>query len=187
MAGSAKRKLTVKQRRFVIALLGPAEGNQAEAARIAGYAGNRLQLAVQGCMLMKHEQIQEMINEMLDEMAQHALERLAEGLDAIKTKSFVTKGGEVLKGDPEVDHSSRLRSVEIWHRLRQRTGSSGADDVADPTNSPGLVARPEVVAMSPADRALLREAGQIEEELAEDDRQLAEEKEKDGTGGEGQS
>jgi hypothetical protein len=186
VAGSAKR-LTLKQRRFAVALVGPAKGNQAEAARIAGYAGNRRQLAVQGAVNMKNENIQKMVSEMLDGMAQHALERLAEGLDAIKMKSFVAKGGEVLKGDPEVDHSSRLRSIEIWHRLRQETGSGGADDVAHPTNNPGLAARPEVVAMSPADRTLLREAGQIEEELAEVDRQLAEEKDKDGSGGEGQS
>ena len=184
MAGSAKRKLTVKQRRFAIALLGPAEGNQTEAARIAGYAGNRRQLAVQGCMLMKHEQIQEMITEMLDEMAQHALERLAEGLDATKTRTFLIKGGEILKGDPEVDQSNRLRSIEIWDRLRQRSGAGADDEAVHSSNGPDLVRRrKEVVAMTPADRALFREAGEIEKELT----QLEKQEDKDGTGGDGQS
>lgn len=139
MAGSAKWKLTLKQRRFAIALLGPAEGNQAAAARLAGYAGNRRELAVQGCINMKHEQIQELIDEMVDGMAQHALERLGEGLDAMKTKSFVTKGGEILKGDPEVDQASRLRSVQLWDRLRQRRAASGTNSAAHSANDQELV------------------------------------------------
>jgi len=39
------RKLTEKQQRFLEAYLGPARANATEAARMAGYAGNRTTLA----------------------------------------------------------------------------------------------------------------------------------------------
>jgi len=176
----------MKQFRFAIAVLSGA--SQVEAARVAGYAGgNRRQLAVQGCINMKHEQIRKMINETLDGMAQHALARLAEGLDATKTKSCVTKHG-ILKGDPEVDQSNRLRSVEIWDRLRQRSGGGAGDEVANPSSdSDRAKLRKEVVAMTPVDRALLREAGEIEKELTKVEGRLANDEENNASGEEGQN
>lgn len=132
--GKRQSRLTLRQRRFAVALVGPAKGNQAEAARIAGYAGNRRQLATQGAVNMKNENIQKMVTDTLDGMAQHALERLGEGLDAMKTKSFVTKAGAILKGDLEVDYASRLRSVQLWDRLRQRRAVSGTDSAAHSAN-----------------------------------------------------
>jgi phage terminase small subunit len=39
------RHLTDKQQRFLAAFLGPAKGNATEAARLAGYKGNRVTLA----------------------------------------------------------------------------------------------------------------------------------------------
>lgn len=53
----ASRGLTVKQRLFVEAYTGPAQGNATEAARIAGYKGNDVTLAVVGSENLRKPQV----------------------------------------------------------------------------------------------------------------------------------
>jgi hypothetical protein len=77
---------------------------------------------------MKNDAIQKLVNDTLDGMTQHALGRLDEGLDAMKTKCFVTKAGAIVRDEPQVDQAARLRAVELWDRLRQRQLCSARDN-----------------------------------------------------------
>ena len=55
------RRLTLKQLKFAMYLIGAVNGNQTLAARLAGYKGNARQLAVQGSVNMKNPAIMQMI------------------------------------------------------------------------------------------------------------------------------
>lgn len=62
-AEAPKVKLTEKQRRFVEAFMGAAAGNMTEAAKLAGYKGNRKSLDVQGSRLASHKAVKAAIEE----------------------------------------------------------------------------------------------------------------------------
>lgn len=56
-------RLTEKQRKFVEAYMGDAEGNATEAARLAGYSGDEDALAVRGAENVRKRKIREAIRE----------------------------------------------------------------------------------------------------------------------------
>ena len=60
---AGQKKLTEKQRRFVEAYMGQAVGNATEAARLAGYKGNRITLESTGRENLGKPRIREAINE----------------------------------------------------------------------------------------------------------------------------
>jgi hypothetical protein len=77
MANSPFERLTDKQRRFVLAYIGPANCNGAEAARIAGYNGRSRQAAWDLLNGRTKQDIRAAINELLREQALGAEEILA--------------------------------------------------------------------------------------------------------------
>src|SRR5208282_5273283 len=81
-----EHRLTLKQRKFVACLLGPANGNQTLAARMAGYRGDDRQLAVQGSVNMRNPKIQEMMIEGLGPLLEPSMKAYAEGLVATKRR-----------------------------------------------------------------------------------------------------
>jgi phage terminase small subunit len=61
--GTQPRQLNERQRRFVEAFMGPAEGNATEAARMAGYSGNRQTLGVTGKAVLDKTQVRAAIDQ----------------------------------------------------------------------------------------------------------------------------
>jgi len=121
-----ERRLTLKQRRFVAYLLGPANGNQTAAARMAGYRGDDRQLAVQGSVNMRNLQIQEMLDQALESMVKPSLKRLREALDATKRRAFITKTGEIRYTDPEPYYQVRVATANQLLDLYERSNRDAA-------------------------------------------------------------
>jgi hypothetical protein len=185
-----KRRLTLKQRKFVAYLVGPANGNQTLAARMAGYRGHHAQLAVQGSVNMRNPQIQQMMGEILDKLVEPSLRRLEEGLDATKRRPFLTKAGDIVYTDPEPDHRVRTATANrVLDRYQRTSDGYAAGSEADvvPAHEGGAEPQKEVVhdaktegcadhaivtQLDPADRVLFERAAEIEAELAEVDREL---------------
>jgi hypothetical protein len=182
-------RLTIKQQRFAAFLVGPANGNQTLAARMAGYRGDDRTLAVQGSANMRNPQIQQMMTAMLDKMVKPSLRRLEEALDATKRRPFVTKAGDIVYTEPEPDHRARTATAKQVLELYQRTSGYTAGSEADvvPAHEDGAEPQKEmaedpkteggaddgiVAQLDPADRALFEQAIEIEAELAKVDREL---------------
>ncbi len=180
-SGKSRRKPTPKQRRFAVAYVDPkgANGNGTLAARMAGYQGNANQLAVQASVNLRNTNVQQTIRAMLDAMVEPALHRLAETLDAMKVRSFLTKDGDIISSQPEPDNKARLDAVKIVFGLRESCGKTHACDQQDYTqirpweDQGSAPTSKEVSEMEPADRMAFREAGEIEEHLVEVQRELA--------------
>ena len=70
MAILGKDTLPLKRQRFVEALLGEAQGNATEAARIAGYKGDRNALHVTGHRLLRDATVRDTLAKARDEVAE---------------------------------------------------------------------------------------------------------------------
>ncbi len=187
----SQRKLTLKQQRFAASLIGPANGNQTLAAKMAGYKGDNRQLAVQGSVNVRNPNVRKMVAEILDGMVEHGLQRLAEAMNATKMRSFLTREGEIIYAQPEPDHRIRLQGVDLMFRLRGNPLNSPApasdqhgDLIQSPEDRGPSETQAEVARMDPADRMLFRNAGEIEEQLAQVDRLIAKD---NGDGSSGQT
>ncbi len=189
------RKPTLRQTRFVNHFTDPNSpgfGNGSKAAELAGYSGapGSNQLAVRASETLRNPNVQRTIADVLDAMVGHGLERLAEAIDATKTQSFITKEGVVVSSQPEADHNTRLRAVALLFRVRGQVtipnppADQHAGD-AHQQNQSSDESRKEVTSMDPADRMLLRKAGDLEKQLVEVERQLGEDE--DGSSGQGRS
>ena len=101
-----ERPLTLKQRRFIDAYLGPAFGNGTEAARVAGYRGNDATLAVIGSENLTKPKILKAIGKRI-EMDPERLERERRILDL----SAIAR---------DRSYPTRHRLKALLNRLRRR-------------------------------------------------------------------
>jgi len=165
--GRAKRKLSLKQRRFAAAYADPnaANGNGRAAAAAAGYKGAANQLSVQAWANLQNPQIQQLISATVDAMIPHAFNRLGEAMDATKSKVLLNKAGKLVYSAPIADHKSRLEAIKFVFELRSKCGV-GAPEPGD--EAPDHAAD-QGENLDAADRALIRQASDIEAELAEID------------------
>ncbi len=87
--------LTYKQRAFVEHYLGDAQWNATEAARMAGYSGDRAALAVRGSENVKKRNIRAHIRRRLEEMGANTEELVQRWLSRIRVdiSPFVTESG----------------------------------------------------------------------------------------------
>jgi hypothetical protein len=100
-------KLTLKQQRFVAAYLGPAQGNATEAARLAGYHGNRVTLAAVGSENLRNPLIQADLGDRIEGMI-HLL------LDVLPSKIEAASLGDVSRILAIlVDHTQLLRQQPL--------------------------------------------------------------------------
>jgi phage terminase small subunit len=111
MKANGNTKLTAKQRLFIEAYIGEANGNATQAARIAGYTGTDNTVAQRGFELVRNSKIQPFISQRVTEAAMSATEVL-HGL------SLIAKDVNERAGD-------RIRAYELigkHHRLFDRAG-----------------------------------------------------------------
>lgn len=118
-----RRTATLKQLNFSRAYLA-ANGNGVAAARDAGYRGNAKALAVVACRNLRNPTVRQMVVAMVDALVEPALLHVAEALDAVKIRSFLTKDGIVVCSPPEPDHRIRLGAIELIFHLRRNCASS---------------------------------------------------------------
>lgn len=105
----ASRGLTVKQRLFVEAYTGPARGNATEAARIAGYKGNDVTLAVVGSENLRKPQVCDAIQK-----AAPKVEPVADREERMAWLSAIVRGeGEYATASL----SDRMRAAEMLAKM----------------------------------------------------------------------
>ncbi len=119
-----KNELTQKQRLFVEAYIGPANGNAREAARAAGYSGDDNVLSQRGFELVRNPRISELIGVRVEQAVMRANEVLDE-LSAIAKadwQNFVEirrdKEGETVSATLKL--SDKIKSLELlgkYHKL----------------------------------------------------------------------
>jgi phage terminase small subunit len=119
-----KDELTQKQRLFVEAFIGPANGNAREAARMAGYSGDDNALSQRGFELVHNPKIGELIGVRVQEAVMRANEVLSE-LSAIAKADWqnfleirLDKEGETVSATLKL--SDKIKSLELlgkYHKL----------------------------------------------------------------------
>jgi phage terminase small subunit len=119
-----KDELTQKQRLFVEAFIGPANGNAREAARAAGYSGDDNALSQRGFELVHNPKIAELIGVRVQEAVMRANEVLSE-LSAIAKADWQNfleirrdKDGETVSATLKL--SDKIKSLELlgkYHKL----------------------------------------------------------------------
>jgi hypothetical protein len=170
-AGSkAQPKLTLKQAKFAAAYPDPAaaNGNGTLAAKLAGYKGNNDQLAVQASVNLRNPKIQQVISARVDTLALHALDRLGELVDATKSEPLLNEEGTLIYTDPVPHHKIQLEAIKFLFELRSKCSVSAPEQVGDDeANDESCVQWED---LEEADRALIRQATEIEVELAEIDK-----------------
>jgi hypothetical protein len=174
-----RRNPTPKQTKFSCAYIA-ANGNGVAAARDAGYRGNAKQLAVQACRNLKNPTVRQTIAAMVDALVEPALLRVAEAMDAMKIRSFLTKDGIVVCSPPEPDQKVRLDAIRLvfelrgtWCNTSVAAGGHQGHEQDRPSEKHSAQTSMAMSEMDPADRIAFREAGEIEEQLAEVERELA--------------
>lgn len=144
--------LTYKQRAFVEHFLTPgdAQWNATEAAKLAGYKGNRVTLATIGSANLRKVQIQEAIRRRLQEMGASADELIQRWLSRIRAdiSPFVTSAGlnvaqlkeaglgflikgvrqtkdatTILLRDPEIAEERLAKALGMFVERREHSGS----------------------------------------------------------------
>jgi phage terminase small subunit len=114
------RSLTVKQERFVTALMGECKGNAAAAARAAGYSGDNHAMTVVGARLLANVGVRARIDGVLAAEAMPVGEVLAEISRVARAdfKEFVQVRydirGEVV--DARIVLSDKVRALELLMR-----------------------------------------------------------------------
>jgi phage terminase small subunit len=119
-----KNELTQRQRLFVEAYIGPANGNAREAARAAGYSGDDNALSQRAFELIRNTKIAELIGVRVEEAVMRSNEVLSE-LSAIAKadwKNFLEirrgKEGEIISATLKL--SDKIKSLELlgkYHKL----------------------------------------------------------------------
>jgi phage terminase small subunit len=116
--------LTQKQRLFVEAYIGPANGNARTAARMAGYSGDDNALSSRAFELMRNPKIAELIGVRVEEAVMQSNEVLSE-LSAIAKADWQDfleirrdKDGEIVSATLKL--SDKIKSLELlgkYHKL----------------------------------------------------------------------
>lgn len=100
-------ELTEKQRRFVEAYVGEAQGNATKAARLAGYSGDDRTLAVKGAEAVRNGKVARAIEDA----------RKATTSTAVATReerqAFLSK----MMRDEEIEPKDRLKACEVLGRM----------------------------------------------------------------------
>jgi phage terminase small subunit len=116
--------LTQKQRLFVEAYIGPANGNARTAARMAGYSGDDNALSSRAFELMRNPKIAELIGVRVQEAVMHSNEVLSELSAIAKTdwQNFLEirrdREGEIISTSLKL--SDKIKSLELlgkYHKL----------------------------------------------------------------------
>ena len=100
--------LTERQRRFVEAYVGKAEGNATEAARLAGYSGDDAQLAVRGSEAVRNRNIAAAIEEARKPRTRRAI------LTREQRQELLTE----FATDVTVEHRDRLKAIEVLGKMQ---------------------------------------------------------------------
>jgi hypothetical protein len=166
--------MMLRQQNFVAALLGPAKGVGTLAARLAGYKGDRRQLAVQACRLLRNREVQKLMREKLEELYRRGVDMLGEALDATKCRPFLSSGG-IVYSEREPDYPVQLKAFDRIHKLYESSGRTG-----EPIHPPVIIEGSAQVSdqakqTDASDRALIRATADIDERLSELERELSEE------------
>ncbi len=119
-----KDELTQKQRLFIEAFIGPANGNAREAARAAGYSGDDNALSQRAFELMRNPKVSELIGVRVEEAVMRANEVLSE-LSAITKADWQNfleirrdKDGETVSASLKL--SDKIKALELlgkYHKL----------------------------------------------------------------------
>jgi phage terminase small subunit len=119
-----ENKLTQRQRLFVEAYIGPANGNGREAARAAGYSGDDNALSSRAFELMRNPKIAELIGVRVEEAVMRSNEVLSE-LSAIAKADWQNfleirrdKDDEIISATLKL--SDKIKSLELlgkYHKL----------------------------------------------------------------------
>jgi phage terminase small subunit len=160
------RDPTVKQRIFVEALCGPAEGNRTVAARMAHYKGSNAVLSVQGSRNMKNAKIRQLIDEKYREMVKTSVEVNVQALSATTRKAFLTKQGVVTYSAPEPNWKVRMDAAS---RVLQHFEQPSPDEVNGKGDGEPKNENPELLDAPPP--AAAGEAN-LYAEMSETDRQF---------------
>jgi phage terminase small subunit len=119
-----KTELTIKQRLFVEAYIGPAQGNAREAARMAGYSGDDNALSQRGFELVRIPKIAELIGVRVTEAVMRSDEVLSELSSIAKAdwQNFLEirrdKEGDIISATLKL--SDKIKSLELvgkYHKL----------------------------------------------------------------------
>lgn len=100
--------LTERQRRFVEAYVGEAQGNATHAARLAGYAGDENALAVAGAKLVRNAKVAEAVEEARRPLTRKAVATREE------RQSFLTE----MMRSAEAEDKDRLKACEILGKMQ---------------------------------------------------------------------
>jgi hypothetical protein len=139
-----RRKPTLKQKIFSREYIAAA-GNGVAAARGAGYQGNAQALAVVACRNLKNPTVRQAIAAMVDALLEPAMLRVADAMDAVKTRVFLTKDGTVVCSQPEADHRIRLGAVDLLLHLRSKCGSFGHAEGEESVQGSDAASREEAI------------------------------------------
>jgi hypothetical protein len=182
-------KLNSRQREFLkhfINAQDPGFGNATKSAELSDYAGEpgSVQLSVQGHRLLNNPKIQRCMA-LVFEQAGCTLELDAkvifEAMTATRTRYLRGPDNTIISTPPEPDHPTRLRGVEVKHRLLRTHSATvtyqrlpAAESVAATSAEHGLCSRcgeatDKVAAVEPADRGLLRAITNCDQQLANSD------------------
>ncbi len=119
-----KNELTQRQRLFVEAYIGPAQGNAREAARMAGYSGDDNALSQRGYELVRIPKIAELIGVRVEEAVMRANEVLSELSSIAKAdwQNFLEirrdREGDIISATLKL--SDKIKSLELigkYHKL----------------------------------------------------------------------
>ena len=113
-------KLTEKQRRFVEAYLGEANGNATEAARLAGYSGTDDSLAVSASQLLRNTKVEAAIKERTDNdplvlSRQQRLEYLTKLITNQEYEYTTNKDGEIITRPAAT--RDKLKALDILNKM----------------------------------------------------------------------
>src|SRR5690349_16476460 len=121
------RSLTMKQRKFIAAYIGQANGNATEAARIAGYKGTDKALSVVGADNLVKPSIQNELAKLVAPMATGGIRDVANRVDG-----YINRLGEFAMivqdraaaddGHPGMRSGWLAKRVRINRRYDKRTG-----------------------------------------------------------------
>ncbi len=182
------RGLTVKQQRFVLALLGPARGNRRLACKLAGYEGSSNVLAVQGHRNMNNSKILELLRKQVEPMAERIVGTYEAALSATKQKAVLYKG-EFHYSNPEPYYAIRMEAADRLRDLLEcclhfQDQRSQADEMTA-KDAEDVELQKEIAELDPRERESVRQLRKLDESLAVVKNELAEDT--DGHGQEDES
>ena len=126
---------------------------------------------------MLNPNVQQLLKEKSEALAEASLEVRAEALRATKRQAFLTKGGEIVYSEPEPLWKVRMEAADriLGYIDRFLGPKDGVNKVApQPKDREDAELENKVETLSSSDKSLIGRAAQIDEKLAEVERQLSE-------------